>query len=320
MAPRLGLGNTLAHSPKVGEPMLLDKFSGATLAFSVRKLTKSYTGYALKVRESGSNYEADVAFDDDNTISLSSAIANETGGSGPTLGDFVGAGAADNSAYVTTWYDQAGSSRDATNTTTAYQPHIVVSGAVNTQNSKPAIDFNLRGSDSSKVSLAVGDTMGSVSQPYTLSTVARLDTATTANVYIMDGDDSDSANRIVVGSFLSDKYFGVYAGGTEYYLDDADSQNTNQNHWFAVFDGDPPDSILSFNGGSSVSVTVGDTITGSLTYGLGTNALQGVRIGARHNERDGWKGDIQELIFWGSSQEANQSGITDHTNKHFDIF
>ena len=299
--------------------MLLDKFSGATLAFSVRKLTKSYTGYALKVREgaSGNNYEADVAFDDNNTISLSSPIANETGGSGPTLGDFAPSG----SGYVTTWYDQSGNGDNATNTTAAYQPHIVVSGAVNTQNSKPAIDFNLRGSDSSKVSLAVGDTMGSVSQPFTLSAVATMDALTSSNNYIMDGDDSDSSNRVLAGSFFGgDKRFGLYAGGVKYYVDADDSQSTDQTNWFAVYDGDPPDSILSFNGGSSVSGTVGETLAGSLTFGLGTNALQGIRIGARYNSASGWKGDIQELIIWGSSQGANQSGITDHTNKHFNIF
>ena len=55
-----------------------------------------------------------------------------------TLSLLTFAGAGD--AFVKTWYDQSGNSNDATQTATANQPKIVSSGAVITENGKPAIE------------------------------------------------------------------------------------------------------------------------------------------------------------------------------------
>jgi hypothetical protein len=54
------------------------------------------------------------------------------------LTSFVGA----NSGFVTTWYDQSGTGRHATQATAASQPRIVNAGAVDTENGKPAVFFN----------------------------------------------------------------------------------------------------------------------------------------------------------------------------------
>ena len=84
MAPRLGLGGGVTANPASGlfaaPNLLLDNYPNAHRAYSVRKLSKNYTGYAMKVREgSGMNYTADVAFDDDGVVSASSKIYNPTG-------------------------------------------------------------------------------------------------------------------------------------------------------------------------------------------------------------------------------------------------
>ena len=48
----------------------------------------------------------------------------------------------DANGYVKTWYDQSGNDNRATQTTPAYQPKIVSAGALITENSKPAIQFD----------------------------------------------------------------------------------------------------------------------------------------------------------------------------------
>jgi hypothetical protein len=45
-------------------------------------------------------------------------------------------------AFVSTWYDQSGNNRHATQTATGSQPLIVSSGSLVTENGKPALDFN----------------------------------------------------------------------------------------------------------------------------------------------------------------------------------
>ena len=46
------------------------------------------------------------------------------------------------SAYVTTWYDQSGNGNDATQATTARQPLLILAGVTNTENGKPALSFD----------------------------------------------------------------------------------------------------------------------------------------------------------------------------------
>ena len=104
---------------------LLDTYSGAAAAYSLRQLSSTYSGNAIKVRRSSDNAEQDIAFTNNelDTASL------ETFASGTD-------------AFVTTWYDQSGNGNDATQTSAADQPRIVLSGSVLLLNSKPAIDPN----------------------------------------------------------------------------------------------------------------------------------------------------------------------------------
>jgi hypothetical protein len=104
---------------------LLDTYSGAAAAYSLRLLDSTYTGSAIRVRRSSDNTEQDInfnVFSELDTVSLTA---------------FAGTG----DAFVKTWYDQSGNSYDATQTTTSNQPKIVSSGAVIVDNGKPAVEF-----------------------------------------------------------------------------------------------------------------------------------------------------------------------------------
>jgi hypothetical protein len=108
--------------------LILDFFQNSAAAYSLRKLRAAYTGAAIRVRRSSDNTEQDIGF-------------SGSGLDTSALTSFCGSG----NGFVTTWYDQSGNARNATQTTAANQPQIVSSGSVILQNSKPCLDFD--GSD-----------------------------------------------------------------------------------------------------------------------------------------------------------------------------
>ena len=102
---------------------LLDSYSGASAAYSLRKLKSSYTGSAIRVRRSSDNTEQNIGFDSNGNLDTYA------------LSSFVGSG----SGYVTTWYDQSGNGNNATKTIASSQPRIVNAGIIETVGGKPAI-------------------------------------------------------------------------------------------------------------------------------------------------------------------------------------
>jgi hypothetical protein len=107
-------------------PLLLDTYSGAAAAYSLRKLRTSYSGAAIRVRRSSDNAEADIGFNVNDELDTATLLA------------FCGAG----NGFVTTWYDQSGNGRNPEQATVANQPQIVSSGSVILENGKPALRFD----------------------------------------------------------------------------------------------------------------------------------------------------------------------------------
>lgn len=115
----------LLPEPAAGAPFLLDSFPGAAAAYSTRRLNSAYMGAALRVRRSNDNAEQDIGF-------LASGDFDEA-----ALTTFVGAA----SGFVTTWYDQSGNARNATQTTAANQPRIVNAGVVEKVNGRASVFY-----------------------------------------------------------------------------------------------------------------------------------------------------------------------------------
>ena len=108
----------------VTDTLLLDSFPNAAAAYSLRKLRTGYTGSAIRVRRSSNNNEQDIGFVDNflDTASLKTFCSGTN-------------------CFVTTWYDQGDSARNATQTTAAQQPRIVLSGAISKQGTKVGLNF-----------------------------------------------------------------------------------------------------------------------------------------------------------------------------------
>ena len=107
---------------------LLDTYTGAAAAYSLRRLSSSYSGSAIRVRRSSDNTEQDIGFNVFGELDTVSLLAF----AGQSLG-----------VFVKVWYDQSSNGVNVTQTNTGKQPQIVSSGTVIVEaNGKPAIKFD----------------------------------------------------------------------------------------------------------------------------------------------------------------------------------
>ena len=121
----------------VSGDLILDTYTGAAAAYSVRKLDKDYTGSCMRVREDTGDTEADIGFDSNGDLDTA-AIATHCGSA---------------DGFVVTWYDQSGNSNNGTQSTTSQQPQIYNGTAVLTENGKPFLKF--RGGNGGNESLSM---------------------------------------------------------------------------------------------------------------------------------------------------------------------
>lgn len=113
-------------------------------AYSVRRLSRSYTGACMQVTRASDSTTQDIGFSGDalDTAALATFCAGTTG-------------------YVSKWYDQSGNGHDLIQATQANMWRIYASGAVETKNSLPslrAIDA-VRGMQSASFTAYTGSQM-----------------------------------------------------------------------------------------------------------------------------------------------------------------
>jgi hypothetical protein len=168
-----------------GPALLLDTYTGAAAAYSLRKLKSDYTGKVLQVRRASDHVEVDVGFDSNGLLSLDSPVTNVTEEStgitqgsstnAAKLGEFCGEarrGGGDTSyatvdsmteashVEVITWYDQSGNANNATQVAADSQPRIYNrSSGLILQNGKPSLNA---------VAKSLVNPLGTISQPCTV--------------------------------------------------------------------------------------------------------------------------------------------------------
>ena len=104
---------------------LLDTYSGAAAAYSLRQLSSTYSGDAIVVRRASDNTTQSIGFVNNelDTATLESFCSGTDG-------------------FVTTWYDQSGNGNDAAQASAASQPKIVSAGSTILENGKATLEFN----------------------------------------------------------------------------------------------------------------------------------------------------------------------------------
>jgi hypothetical protein len=170
-------------------PSLLDTYTGAAAAYSLRKLRNAHSGFAIRVRRSSDNTEQNIGF-------------TATGGLDTTaLLSFVGAG----NGFVTTWYDQGAGGYNLTQSIASNQPSIVLSGVLNTQNNKPILitDYNSYLINSS---LSINGTTNSI-----FATIKMV--STRGNIAMMAGYGNDNQHFVSRNINGNGRYYD--SGGQE---------------------------------------------------------------------------------------------------------
>jgi hypothetical protein len=192
-------------------PLLLDTYSGAAAAYSLRGLSTPYINsanpYACQVRNS-SNVPLNIGFvfnslTGDYELDTAALLAHCGGGNG----------------FVDVWYDQSSNVRNATQALALSQPQIVSSGSVITENGKPAIKFLANKLETATFTLSA--------QPITRMFVGKTNTATAD---FIDGSAtnrgftgcSGGLNRLFAGNifdsgsvlYTQQLFYGLFNGGS----------------------------------------------------------------------------------------------------------
>jgi hypothetical protein len=261
---------------------LLDTYSGAAAAYSMRRLSSTYTGACLKVERSSDGTTKDIGFDEAGNLDVL------------TLLEFVGTG----DGRVHTWFDQSGNSQDTSQTVDGKQPLIVSSGSLIQQNEKPAMRFD-GSNDRFPFDNSALD-IGSLSS----FTVGTFDDTTTDQVML--GLSGAVGNKRWYSPYLSGGNFNYgYATSCCAVTTTAD---TNQNLHTSIA-GSTLGGFQAFLNGSSVGT---DTLSSGIdTSNEGIMNLQN----AFYTE-----GTFQEVIVYSSDQSSNRTGIETNINDYFNIY
>lgn len=266
------------------DELLLDSFSGAAFALSLRQLRGAAT-LAIRVRRSSDNAEQDIGFSSGNldTVSLLS---------------FVGAG----NGFITKWYDQSVNGNDAIQANNIYQQRIVLSGVVETANGLPAVkgvsqttgyDTGLTGL-SEKSMFCVADSRN----PLVPSTGSRLCTS-----YI--GTGGTGAELMFSHHEPTSVDLRYLDGGVGLQLVVARGY-----HLFTATKSASGLLGIAVDGGSLSTASAGTGVN-TLTYG----AME---------ESGGTTGEIpaymQELIMFSVDQTSNKSGIENDINGYYGVY
>jgi hypothetical protein len=268
---------------------LLDRYTGAAAAYSLRSLSKSTTN-VVKVRRSSDDAELDFT---------ASQVSDGT------LANWVGA---TEDGFVTTWYDQSGNTNNATQATAASQPKIVSSGTLVTENGKAAVLFD--GTDDGLNANGFNQGLN--------------DFATFAILNISETDDwcavANGTSRVNEGGFMifgesANRYRAVFWTNTVS-QNASTSSVTKSGQVLQSIIGDR-DNLLSqyLNGtfGSSTDISSFSAVdlvnNGDLTIGYGFAFLN------RYCNTP-----MQEIIIYNSDQSANRKDIEANINAHYNIY
>lgn len=265
----------------VAANLLLDTYSGAAAAYSLRLLRTAYSGNAIKVRRASDNTEQDIGF----RAGAGGKILDTT-----TLESFCSG----TDGFITTWYDQSGNANNLIQETASSQPKIVSEGSTITEGGKPTLEFD--GSNDFMESGSI-----SSSQPVSYLHLRRYRTTDQTRHALNFSTDSGYAWADYFDGGNLRAYFGSTAPTTAGF-------NTNRNLWAVIADG--ASSTASLNGSAS-SASVGSNNVDAITLGKRAAPIAGVNAAI----------NSQELIVYLSDVgTTNLSGIETNMNDFYTIY
>ena len=282
---------------------LLDSYTGAASAYSLRKLRANYTGSAIRVRRSSDNAEQNIGFDNCGNLDTTALI------------NFVGL----NDGFITTWYDQIGS-RNATQSTASNQPIIRFSaGTISRLAGEPAIRFRANFGFNEFLSQSGADTIFKNRSNIYIFAFAKSDVTTIGTTWIYNNLTNVGNTRFGIAANLTANRFSTAARRLDNQAS-ATIATFGTNHdaieklitGYANY-GSGEIGIYS-NGAGLVTNTLPSTGNTSNTNG------NGGFIGSGNTTAQFFAGQISEIIIYISNQSSNRTGIESNINTYYGIY
>ena len=287
------IANINSVSAPAGATLLLDTYTGASLAYSFRKLNSSYSGNCIRI-QNDSAVNLDIGFSGDYLDTA--AIASHCGGG---------------NGRITIWYDQSGNGLNATQASVSAMPTIYSSGSLLLVNSKAAASFD--GGDrllTSSVQAHTGSFYGTsvVKTP-----------ATVGNQQILCQDDSNTATRVRVAQYIRTAATGtsgrmvVFNTSVANFADSSPSISGNTQVQISVkatstgsiecFANSVSNGTTSYTG--TLSTSSHEISVGSTTHGTAPSNY--------------FTGSMQEIILWDGDQASNRAAIETEIDTYYSI-
>jgi len=259
---------------------LLDQYSGAAAAYSLRLLDCQYAGSAIRVRRSSDNTESDIGFVNGNLDTAS-------------LKAFVGTGGSDD-GFVTVWYSQTGSN-NISQSTAANQPLIIDNGVVVRYNNLPTIRFD-----------GVTGINADFFNANSLTGISVLDIymvhSTSDNSYIHFYNINNGASfSYVATSGSTNTLFRLDFGSPSLYTNNSLQSISNRG-----------DAYTAMNGYKLI-VMQGAATTASSNWG-GNFKIGGYATGFE------FSGNISEMIFYNSDKSESRTSIQSNINTYYSVY
>jgi hypothetical protein len=279
---------------------LLDIYTGAAAAYSLRKLSSTYAGPLIRVRRSSDNTEQDIGFDGNELDTISLLL-------------FVGA----SNGLVTTWYDQSGNNINTTQTTAINQPQIINGGNIVTKNGKPAIDFSTQ-----TAPVTLDAIITSTNQEWAAFGVI--------TPYTIPSQTYRFGRWISVGTPGTQDYnnTGSFLG----FVTDQSGYGATPPVATVGYSANFTASTISFNtqyivnvlkSGNTVRSGVNNILNSGFTQAGTLNATR-LRIGANISwlpeANSNFYGTIQEVIYYQTNQTTNINGINTTINNYYNAY
>lgn len=281
-------------------PLLLDTYSGAAAAYSVRLLDCDYAGSLIRVRRSSDNSEQDIGATANGDLDTA------------TLKTFVGTGGSDN-GFVVTRYDQSGNGYNATQSTASKQPYIVKSGVVVRNGTRPAIE----GTAIDMYHATTATAFVTLPTHSSFSVFKQVTNTNNAGILVIapsSGNDYESNSAIQIEVNTSPYNLAVQGGvGTPYNMLVSGTRTIYQLATHIISSGSGE---IFQNGVSKGTDSYGSfAATNSGVLLIGQRYLSGAISSAY-----GFRGYISEIIVFNSDQSANRTAIESNINTYYSIY
>ena len=291
---------------------LLDETYGsnAAAAYSVRLLRAAYKtggGSIMRVRRDVDNVEADVGFDSNNELGLTSPISNTSDAQSYTdFADFMVVSGVPRSGFVRYWYDQSGNGVDAGQATQGSQPQIYGAGGI--------IEEGAAGKEKPALSCA-----GSTALNFDLSTSVQSG-GYWHSFHVMQSTD---AVAILMSSQTDGNMYYAISQGTTTTAISGGFVTTGGSNTYAEYwkNGTQPLSSGATRNDITNTFYTGNQLLMNFmaTTSSGRNVTD-MRLADYATSGFGYTGTLQEVIIYQSDKSGNRSDIEDNLNGYFQIY